>query len=61
MRYNSNHTAVKLISILLPALVIMGVFMGSDSIVFAISVLLNASMLCVIAIGGLYLMIKALF
>lgn len=55
MRYDSNHTVAKLIAILLLILV----FMESRIMVSAISVLLNASMLCVIVIGGLYLMIKA--
>lgn len=61
MGYRSNRAGTKLIIILLLLLVIIGVFRGTDIIVSAISAILGAIMPCVITIGGLYILIKALF
>lgn len=59
--YGQNHTITKLIVLLLLVLVIIGAFKGTDIIVSAIGGILGAIMPCVIAIGGLYILIKALF
>lgn len=61
MRYRSTHAATKFIIILVLLLGIIGVFRGTDIIVSAISAILGAIMPCVITIGGLYILIKALF
>lgn len=61
MGYRSNRAGTKLIIILLLFLVIIGVFRGTDIIVSTISAILGAVMPCIITIGGLYILIKALF
>lgn len=59
--YGPSHTAAKLIVILLLILVIIGVVKGTDTIVSAINALLGAMMPCAITIGGLFILINALF
>lgn len=59
--YGPSHTAAKLIVILLLILVIIGVVKGTDTIVSAINAILGAMMPCVIIIGGLFILINALF
>lgn len=61
MRYYSNHSAAKIITILFLVLVIVGIFMGTDIIVFVIGEILNAVMPCVIVLGGLYILIRSMF
>ena len=61
MRYYSNHSAAKIIPILFLVLVIVGIFMGTDIIVFVIGEILNAVMPCVIVLGGLYILIRSMF
>ena len=61
MRYYSNHSAAKIITILFLILVIVGIFMGTDIIVFVIGEILNAVMPCVIVLGGLYILIRSMF
>lgn len=61
MRYYSNHSAAKIITILFLVLVIVRIFMGTDIIVFVIGEILNAVMPCVIVLGGLYILIRSMF
>lgn len=61
MRYYSNHSAAKIITILFLVLVIVGIFMGTDIIVSVIGEILNAVMPCVIVLGGLYILIRSMF
>ena len=61
MIYYSNHSAAKIITILFLVLVIVGIFMGTDIIVFVIGEILNAVMPCVIVLGGLYILIRSMF
>ncbi len=61
MRYYSNHTAEKLIIILILILIITGVFLGTDIIVSTIGVLLNASLPCIMIMAGIYILIRTLF
>lgn len=61
MKYYSEHTATKLIIILFLALVIIGIFMGTDIIISTMEAILNAIMPCVIVLAGLYILIHSLF
>ena len=61
MRYRFNYLISKLFQSLILILFVIGVFKGTEFIISVISAVLSNIMPCVIIIGGLYILIKALF